>query len=99
MTISRGQCVADESSVTFLNGCTETQSPLFREGRGLLSYGANVPALFRRSADYVDKILKGGKPADLPVEEPTQYRMFVNLKTARMLGLTIPPLFLPSQTM
>jgi len=61
---------------------------------GLLSYGANVPALFRRSADYVDKILKGGKPADLPVEEPTQYRMFINLKTARMLGLTISPSFL-----
>jgi putative ABC transport system substrate-binding protein len=61
---------------------------------GLMSYGANVPAIFRRSAVYVDKILKGAKPSDLPVEQPTLYRFFINLKTANTLGLTIPPTLL-----
>jgi putative ABC transport system substrate-binding protein len=61
---------------------------------GLMSYGANVPAIFRRSAVYVDKILKGAKPSDLPVEQPSLFRFFVNLKTAKTLGLTIPPTLL-----
>jgi putative tryptophan/tyrosine transport system substrate-binding protein len=61
---------------------------------GLLSYGANVPAIFRRSAVYVDKIIKGAKPSDLPVEQPTLFRTFANLQTAKTLGLTIPPSFL-----
>jgi putative tryptophan/tyrosine transport system substrate-binding protein len=56
----------------------------------LLSYGPNIPAIFRRSATFVDKILKGARPADLPVEQPTDYQLFINLKTAKALGLTIP---------
>jgi putative ABC transport system substrate-binding protein len=61
---------------------------------GLLSYGANVPAIFRRSAVFVDKIVKGAKPSDLPVEQPTLFRTFANLQTAKTLGLTIPASFL-----
>jgi len=57
----------------------------------LLAYGTNVPELARRTGDYVDKILKGTKPADLPVEQPTKFDLVINLKTAKALGLTIPP--------
>ena len=60
------------------------------EAGGLMSYGPNWPAMWRRAADFVDKILRGTKPADIPVEQPTEFDLVINLATAKALGLTIP---------
>ena len=61
---------------------------------GLISYGANINQIWRQAAGFVDKILKGAKPADLPVEQPTQFVLVINLKSAKALGLTMPQMLL-----
>jgi len=66
-------------------------APEFLDSGGLMSYAASINDLYRRSASYVDKILKGAKPADLPVEQPTKFELLINLKAAKQISLTIPP--------
>jgi putative ABC transport system substrate-binding protein len=63
----------------------------FASAGGLIGYGANVLELYRRAGHFVDRIIKGSKPADLPIERPTSFELVINLKTARLLGLTISP--------
>ena len=80
-----------------LNARLPTMHPIgeYVKAGGLISYGANIPDLWRRGGDYVDKILRGAKPGDLPVEQPTKFDLIINLKTAKALGLTVPPTLLP----
>jgi putative ABC transport system substrate-binding protein len=79
-----------------LNARLPTMHPAreFVETGGLMSYGTNFPENFRRAADYADKILRGAKPGDLPVEQPTRFDLVINLKTAKTLGLSVPPTLL-----
>jgi putative ABC transport system substrate-binding protein len=62
----------------------------FADEGGLMAYGVHIPDLFRQAAGYVDRILKGSKPAEMPVEQPVKFEMIINLKTAKALGLSIP---------
>jgi ABC-type uncharacterized transport system substrate-binding protein len=81
----------------FGHSCSVTSKPTiawlreFTVAGGLMSYGPNFPSLFRRAAEYVDKVLRGAKPSDLPVEQPTKFDLVLNLTTAEALGLNIPP--------
>ena len=91
---------AETRAATTVKGAsyTERQSTLsngtvlheYVDAGGLLSYGPNIIALFRRAAEYADRIARGAKPADLPIEQPTKFEVIVNLKTARALGINIP---------
>jgi putative tryptophan/tyrosine transport system substrate-binding protein len=87
-TLGEGGRIADLALKNRLPAVSDISA--FAEAGGLASYGANATALYRRAAIYVDRILKGTKPADLPVEQPTKFELVINLKTAKQLGLTIP---------
>ena len=77
-----------------------SQAREFVDLGGLIAYGANINDLFRRSTVYVDKILKGAKPADLPIEQPTRFELVINLKTAKTLGIDVPlPLMIRADEM
>jgi putative tryptophan/tyrosine transport system substrate-binding protein len=70
---------------------TVAHEDVYARAGALLSYGVDVNTVFVRAAEYTDKILRGAKPADLPVEQPTKFRLIINLKTAKALGLDVPP--------
>jgi len=87
-TSNMGQAIVDLAARHRLPAIYETKG--FVDAGGLVSYGPSVPDMYRRAAGYVDRIFKGAKPADLPVQQPTKFDMAINLKTAKALGLTIP---------
>ena len=92
LTVTHRQSVADFAAgqrLPSLHGARE-----FAAAGGLMSYGASLADLFRRAADYVDKIFKGAKPADLPIQQPTKFELVINLKAAKTLSLTVPPTLL-----
>ena len=92
LTFSHRRLIADFAAshrVPALYGLRE-----FAADGGLISYGASLADLYRRTATYVDKIFKGAKPADLPVQQPTKFELVFNLKTAKALGLDVPPMLL-----
>jgi putative ABC transport system substrate-binding protein len=92
MLFTENKRIVDQAAKNRLAGMYQARE--FVDAGGLMSYGANLADLFRRSATYMDKILKGAKPADLPVEQPTKFELVINLKTAKALGLTVPPMML-----
>jgi putative ABC transport system substrate-binding protein len=86
------QQIAEFATQQHLPSVFDIRGPVVASG--LMSYGPSIPDLYRRAATYVDKILKGTKPADLPVEQPLKFELVINLKMAQALGLTIPPIML-----
>ena len=95
-----GECVGDVHRELIITLAARHRLPavypdrIFVTGGGLISYGPDRVDQFRRAAGYVDRILKGEKPADLPVQAPTKYELVINLKTAKALGLEVPPTLL-----
>ena len=103
-TKGRAEAILVLTSPAFLSQRTQTAElalksrlpaiypwPEYVEDGGLMTYGVSITDLYRRAATYVDKILKGAKPADLPVEQPKKFEFIINLKAAKQIGLTIPP--------
>jgi putative ABC transport system substrate-binding protein len=88
--LTYGRQIADFAAKNRLPLVYDTRDHAEKAG-GLMAYGPNFADLLRRAATYVDKILKGTKPADLPVEQPTKFELIINLKTAKQIGVTIPP--------
>jgi putative ABC transport system substrate-binding protein len=89
LTVARGQAIIDSVNRSKFPAIYVV-AQLANAG-GLMSYGPNIPDNFRRAAGFADKILKGARPGDLPTQQPTQFEMVINMKTAKALGLTIPP--------
>jgi putative ABC transport system substrate-binding protein len=87
-TVSHRRRIVDFAAASRLPAIYEDRA--FLNAGGLISYGPSIEDICRRAATYVDKILKGAKPADLPIEQPTKFELIINLNTAKMLGLTVP---------